>query len=323
MALKSLRTQGGTTVQDLGRLGYQRYGVSPSGAMDWFALRAANRLVGNGAEAAGVEAGLTDQTYALTDASLIAVTGSGFDLYVDGRPRPLWTALFVRAGWRIDLRKTTGGGWAYLAVAGGLQTPTVLGSRATYHRGGFGGHAGRMLQPGDVLPTSRAPKSPLALAGSCLPPAQRPPYSQNPALDVILGPQDGAFTPEGIQTFLSAKYLLSVVSDRMGYRLEGDRITHRASADIISDGLTLGSVQVPASGQPLVMMSDRPTTGGYPKIAVLATADVPLLAQCTPGSSRVRFRATTVEAARVRYRRLIQALDSGVEMPEPEDLTGF
>jgi antagonist of KipI len=322
VALKIVETQGGATVQDLGRPGYQRYGVSPSGAMDWYAHRAANRLVGNAPDAAGVEASLADQTFVLTEAGLISVTGNGFELYIQGRARPLWTALFVQAEWSIELRKTSGGTWAYLAVAGGLQTAPILGSRATYTRGGFGGVAGRPLQAGDVLPAGPAPKSPLALAGSVLPAAQRPAYSQTPILEVMLGPQADAFTPEGIETFFSARYSVSTVSDRMGYRLEGDRIAHQAGADIISDGLARGSIQVPASGQPLVMMSDRPTTGGYPKIATLATADVPVLAQCSPGTSQVRFRAITVEAAQARYHQLMLTLTAGIQTPEP-DWPGF
>jgi biotin-dependent carboxylase-like uncharacterized protein len=323
MALRILQAQGMATVQDLGRPGYQRYGVSPSGAMDWYAHRVANRLVGNPSEAAGVEVSLADHTFALTEPSLVSVTGTGFEVYIQGRSSPLWTALFVQAGWTVELRKTSGGGWAYLAVAGGLQTPPVLGSRATYLRGQFGGHAGRPLQSGDVLPTGPALESPLALAGNKIPPTQRPAYSQSPVLEVILGPQAEAFTPEGIQSFLSAIYTVSAVSDRMGYRLEGERIAHQAGADIISDGLALGSIQVPASGQPLVMMSDRPTTGGYPKIATLATADLPVLAQCTPGAGQVSFRAITVEAAQARYRRLLQTLNTRLQPPDPDYWPGF
>jgi len=290
--------------------------------MDWYAHRAANRLVGNPAEAAGVEAGLADHIYQLTEAGLIAVAGAGFDLLVQGRPLPFWTALFIQAGWTLELRKNSSGSWAYLAVAGGLQTTPVLGSRSAYLRSGFGGLAGRPLQAGDVLPTGPAPQSALALAGQAIPAAWRPAYSQTPTLDVILGPQAEAFTPEGTRTFLSAQYSVTAVSDRMGYRLEGKPIVHKASADIISDALALGSVQVPANGQPLVMMSDRPTTGGYPKIATLATADVPVLAQCRPGASQVRFRAITVEAAQARYRQVMYTLNNGVQRPEP-DWSGF
>ncbi len=204
MALKVIQTQGGSTVQDLGRPGYQCYGVPPSGAMDWYAHRAANILVGNPADAAEVEAGLADHTYQLTEAGLIAVTGAGFDLWIQGRPLRLWTALFIQAGWKIELRKNSGGSWAYLAVAGGLETAPILGSRSAYLRGGFRDLAGRALHTGDVLPTGPAPRSPLALAGRTIPAARRPAYGQSPTLDVILGPQAEAFTPEGIETFLSA-----------------------------------------------------------------------------------------------------------------------
>ena len=318
MAIKVIQTQGGSTVQDLGRPGYQRYGVPPSGAMDWFAYRAANILVGNPAEAAAVEAGLADHTYQFTEAGLIAVTGLGFDLWVQGQPLPLWTALFMQAGWTIELRKISGGSWAYLAVAGGFETAPILGSRSAYLRSGFGGLAGRSLETGDVLPTGPMPRAPLTLAGRMIRAAQRPAYSQSPTLDVILGPQAEAFTPEGIETFLSAAYSVSAVSDRMGYRLEGPAIAHQAGADIISDGLALGSIQVPANGQPLVMMSDRPTTGGYPKIATLATADVPVLAQCRPGASQVRFRVVSVQAAQAHYRQLMYTLNTSVQMPEPD-----
>jgi antagonist of KipI len=290
--------------------------------MDWYAHRAANMLVGNPADAATVEAGLADHAYQLTEAGLIAVTGAGFDLCVQSRPLPRWTALFIQAGWTIELRKNSEGSWAYLAVAGGLQTTVVLGSRSAYLRGGFAGLVGRPLQTGDVLSTGTGPPAPLSLAGRSIPTARRPDYNQAPTLDVLLGPQAEAFTPEGIETCLSAQYTVSAVSDRMGYRLEGPAIAHQASADIISDGLALGAIQVPASGQPLVMMSDRPTTGGYPKIATLATADVPLLAQCRPGTSLIKFRAVAVEAAQARYRQLRYTLDKSVQEPE-SDWSGF
>jgi allophanate hydrolase subunit 2 len=140
----------------------------------------------------------------------------------------------------------------------------------------------------------------------------RPHYDDAPTVDVILGPQDDHFTEQGIITFLSSEYAVGATSDRMGYRLEGPVIAHKASADIVSDGIVLGTVQVPADGQPIVMMADRQTTGGYAKIATVVSADIPLLAQCLPGSSRVRFRATTVEAAQARYRALLTALRSGL-----------
>ena len=293
-----------TTVQDLGRRGYERFGVPVAGAMDGYALRAANGLVGNPWDAAGLEITIAGPTLRATRRCLIAVTGADLGLRVQGRRMPLWTALYVRRGWTISFEGRQSGCRAYLAIAGGIVVPPVMGSRATYLRGGFGGHRGRALRAGDVLPVGEPSCALLDRAGRQLPEEARPPYSDTPTVEVILGPQDDHFAPEGIATFLSAEYAIDATSDRMGYRLSGPAIAHKTAADIISDGVVLGAVQVPADGQPIVMMADRPTTGGYAKIATVVGADIPLLAQCLPGRSRVRFRATTVKAAQARYREM-------------------
>ena len=318
MTLRVLEMAGVATVQDLGRYGYQRFGISPSGAQDWLAHRAANLLVGNPADAATVEIGLADQTYQLETEGLVAVTGAGFVVTVQGQPRPLWTALYMRAGQTLELHRTADGNWAYLAVAGGLLTAPVLGSRSTFVVGRLGGHQGRPLQAGDTMATGLAPRASLTLAASTVPPDLRPAYALHPRLEVIPGPQTDAFSEAGLTTFLSSRYTLSQMSDRMGYRLEGPAIEHRASADIISDALAIGSIQVPGSGQPLIMMNDRPTTGGYTKIATVTTADLPLLAQCRPGVSQLGFTATTVEAAQARHRQQCKALAASVHRPEPD-----
>ncbi|MBI3243675.1 MAG: biotin-dependent carboxyltransferase [Chloroflexi bacterium] len=305
-----------TTVQDLGRAGYQQFGVPVSGAMDGFALRAANALVGNSPNAATLEVGLEGPTLEATESCLIAVTGTGFDLWIHERPMPLWAAIYVRRNREIRLQSRQRGGWCYLALAGGIQTPLVLGSRSTYLRGGFGGLEGRTLQTGDELRSGIPSRQPLELAGRYLPRESRPAYSDNLTVEVIAGPQLDRFTEAGWQTFLSSEYRISASSDRMGYRLEGPAIEHSAGADIISDGLAAGSVQVPASGQPIVMMSDRPTTGGYPKIAAVVSADLPLVAQCPPGAGRLRFRETTVEAAQARWRKMLNDLRADIVEPE-------
>ena len=304
------------TVQDAGRFGYQQFGVPVSGAMDGYALRAANALVGNAPDAAGLEITIEGPTLGASDSHLIAVTGLGFDLRVHERAMPLWTAIFVRRGWEIQLFSRQRGGWCYLAIAGGIQTPPVLGSRATYLRGGVGGRA---LQAGDVLPVGPPARPPLELAGRYLPEEKRPAYDERLTVEVIPGPQADRFTEEGRETFLSSEYKISLSSDRMGYRLEGPPVAHSAGADIISDGLAAGSVQVPASGQPIVMMSDRPTTGGYPKIATVVSADLPLLAQSPPGTGRLRFRETTVEAAQARWRDMMNGLRASIDELEDED----
>jgi len=308
-----------TTVQDLGRYGYERFGIPVAGAMDPFALRAANTLVGNSWDKAGLEITLTGPTLQATEDCLIAVTGADLTPRVKGREILLWMAVFVRRGWIIDFAGQRTGCRAYLTVAGGIDVPLVMGSGSTYLRGGFGGFEGRALRQGDLLAVEPTRLDLFALAGRSIGANFLPPYSEEPEVEVILGPQDDYFTEEELAVFLSSQYKVSSTADRMGYRLRGPPITHRETADIISDGIAWGAVQVPADEQPIVMMADRQTTGGYPKIATVVGADIPLLAQCLPGKSSVSFKATTIEAAQLRYRKMIADLERGLE----EDLDMF
>jgi antagonist of KipI len=300
-----------TTVQDLGRYGHERFGVPVSGAMDAFALRAANALVGNGPNAAGLEMAFDGAAVRATEDCVVAVAAPhDGSVRVNGRALPAWTALFVRAGQTVEVTKASG--YVYLAVSGGIEVPLVLGSRSTYLRGGFGGLEGRALRAGDALPTGPA-RSPFPLAGRALPAAHRPPYREQPELEVLLGPQLDHFDDEARAAFLNAPFTVSNDSDRMGYRLTGPAIAPQR-ADLISEPMPLGAVQVPANGQPIVMMADRPTTGGYPRIATVIRADVPLLAQCPPGAA-TRFRGTTVEAAQQKHRAQLAALKM-IERPD-------
>ena len=225
-----------------------------------------------------------------------------------GTPGPATAGAWVREGETLALRATGEGGWGYLAASGGIDVPPVMGSRATYLRGGFGGLDGRALLAGDVLPLGTAAALPgdlYARAGRELPEEMRPAYRDRPILDVILGPQAGVFSAAGIETFLGEEYALTMECDRMGYRLSGPPVAHRTGADILSEGIPLGAVQVPGDGQPIVLMADRQTAGGYAKIAVVASASLPLLAQCPPGRGAVRFRAVSVGEAQAQWRRLI------------------
>jgi len=310
MSLEVLEIDGFATIQDSGRLSWRKFGVPTSGAMDAFAFRAANLLVGNDPNCAAIEIGLGDISFRALHDCVVSVAGIGFDLSIYIWDFPLWSSYYVRGGWMIRLTKLDYGMWAYLAIAGGVQTPPVLGSSSTYLRGPFGGIDGRRLQIGDVL-KSGTPSRPLNdLAARTLPEEARPLYSDNPILDVIIGPQENYFTEESIDTFFSSGYTVSTSSDRMGYRLEGTPLAHRGKTELISEGMTMGAIQVPSSGQPIIMMADSPTTGGYPKIGTVASADLPLLAQCVPGKSRIKFRKTTVTEAQKKYRELM----SGVEM---------
>ena len=308
MALEILEISGLATIQDSGRRGWRQFGVPGSGPMDSFAFHAANALVGNPIECAEVEIGLGDITLQATQDCVLAVTGVGYQLSIYIWEFPLWGSFFVRAGWKIRLNKTDHGMWAYLAVPGGVQTPSILGSRSTYLRGAFGGLEGRRLQAGDRIKTNGHSHSFYELAGRTLPEEVRPNYQEDPILGVILGPQRDYFTDESIETFLSSEYSLSLTSDRMGYRLEGPPLTRRSNKELISEGMISGVIQVPANGQPIVMMADSPTTGGYPKIGTVANADLPLLAQCAPRKSRIRFQEVTVEEAQKNYRVLMRGL---------------
>ncbi|HXD12209.1 MAG TPA: hypothetical protein VN653_19220, partial [Anaerolineales bacterium] len=197
--------------------------------------------------------------------------------------------------------------------AGGVLSQRVLDSVSTNLRGHFGGVDGRQLQIGDVLKSANPSHSLSDLAARTLSESVRPLYSDNPTVDVIMGPQEKYFTDESIATFMSQEYVVSNTSDRMGYRLEGAALKHRSNVELISEGMTMGAIQIPSNGQPIVMMADSPTTGGYPKIGVVASADLPLLAQCVPNKSRIRFRETTVAKAQKKYRALMSGLERIVE----------
>lgn len=290
-----------TTVQDAGRLGWARFGVPPSGPMDPFAFRVANILVGNPADAAGLEITLAGPVLHAACECLITVCGAEFEVWVGGLAVPTWHTVYVRAGHEIRFGERRSGARAYLAVAGGIALPLLLNSRATYLLGNLGGVQGWALQVGDQLPLGPAGNDLAIRAGKAWPRSARPPYSPNPMLRVVMGPQDDHFTSEGLEIFLESDYEVTRSSDRMGYRLRGPLIAHRDKVEIVSDGVVTGSVQVPGDGQPIVMMADHQTTGGYPKIATVIRADLPLLAQCLPGD-RVRFRTVSVAEAQSAWR---------------------
>ncbi len=310
--LEVVEAGGLATLQDSGRLGWRRFGVPAAGPMDAFAFRAANLLVGNGENAAALELGAGDVVLRALHDCVIAVTGAGYQLSVGSWDFPLWSSYFVRGGWSMQLSKSGFGMWAYVAIAGGFDIPQVLGSRSTYLRGRFGGLDGRTLQPGDTLQSSAPAHVLMESAARTLVKGARPTYEASPTVDVILGPQSDHFNEENLNTFLSSPYRVSSSSDRMGYRLEGPQLERKGNAELTSEGMTIGSIQVPVDGQPIVMMADSATTGGYPKIACVTSADAPLLAQCTPGRDEVRFRQTSVEAAQEKYRAMMERLREAI-----------
>lgn len=301
-ALLVLRAGPAVTVQDAGRFGRQRLGVSPAGPMDPWAFAMAARLAGGPEPASGLELGPGPLELEVDAARVrIGLAGAPRPVAVDGQARPFWSGLELARGQRLALGAALRGVWSYLVVAGGLDLSLVLGSRATHTLSRIGGLAGRALRARDRLPLA-APEATAGLPELAL---EEPPAEEAGPIRTILGPQEAWFTTDGLATFLGAEWRVSARSDRMGYRLEGPRIAHARSPNIVSDGIVFGSVQVPGMGQPIVLLADRQSTGGYPKIATVITADLGRLAQ-VPAGAALRFAAVDLATAR-RARAQVRA----------------
>ncbi len=311
MALAVLEPGLFTTIQDLGRPGYLRYGIPPSGPVDREAFVLANRLVGNPDTAAGLECTLVGPRLEVCAACLVAVTGAEMPLAVNERKAPSWIAVRLKVGDTLKLGAARRGVRAYVAVSGGIEVSPALGSKSTYVRGKLGGLEGRPLRTGDLLPLGR-PEGPLEAAeGRRVRAEFIPSYSEEPEVRVVLGPQADRFTPEGIEAFLQGPYEMLPQSDRMGARLRGPRIAHARGHDIISDGIPLGGIQVVGDGQPIVLLVDRQSTGGYTKIATVCSFDIARVGQVRPGE-RLRFRSVSVDQAHTILRAEQARLDAAV-----------
>lgn len=290
-----------TSVQDAGRFGAQRYGLTTSGAMDQLALAAANALVGNEATTAAIEVGPFPASFEARHGAIrIAVTGAMRDLRIGGRQLPPATSATLAEGERLEFGPARSGVFSILGIEGGVRGKPVFGSLSVTARAGVGSPFPRPLQAGDELD--------VAEAGSAVerrlvfePPAQS-------VLRVLAGPQANEFGDE-FALFLASEWTISAASDRMGYRLDGPRLAHGNGHNIVSDGTVNGSIQVPGSGQPIVLMRDRGTTGGYPKIATVIGPDLGLLAQRRAGES-VRFAEIDIEEAQAEARRFAEMIRS-------------
>lgn len=307
-----------TTVQDLGRPGYLHTGMPPSGAFDSFSLRVANLLVGNNPGGrylvgrdpgdAGLEVLLMGCRLRAATEHVIAVTGGDLDPTLNGQPLPMWQAIRVREGDEIAFRSPRSGVRAYLAIAGGIDVPPFLGSRATNVRAAVGGVEGRGLKTGDELRIGEPRKAASELEGRAWPAASRPAIGAPWTVRVVLGPQDHLFQPESVETFLTTDWKLSPISDRMGCRYIGpkleflprpDYLVEQAGSDpsnIVDDGTPLGGIQVPSGLEPIVMGADVPSFGGYAKIATVISSDIGVVGQGKPGDI-VRFRAVAAAEA--------------------------
>ncbi len=303
-----------STIQDLGRFGYQDLGVPVSGALDATSFRLANALAGNDEKMAAIEILLQGPTIEVCAETVsIALAGTSTPIEVLGEtPRlvPPWQSLMLRQGEVFRIGPVRGSVGCYLAIEGGFDLEPILGSLSTYVRAGLGGFNGGRLAQGDELPLrqdSVPERTEVRLA-------KWPDLAPRERLRVVLGPQLGDFKEDSVETFLNAAYRVSPQADRMGFRLDGPPLSHARDFNIVSDGIATGAIQVPGSGQPIVLLADRQTTGGYPKIATIISADLPAAGRLKPGDP-VRFIAVEVkqaEAIRRKDEEEIMAMIAGI-----------
>jgi len=303
-----------TTVQDRGRWGFQALGVSVAGPMDPVSHRLANAMAGNPADAAALEITLVGPELVFEDERVVAICGAQYEIAVGERQRLSGGTFVVPAGTTLRFGRRVRGTRAYLAIAGGFEAPVVLGSRATHLPSMIGGIAGRALMSGDRLSCGSAPPRPtqdaLARQGSIGGPVP----DGEATVRVLPGPQRDRFTDDALDALQSAPYRISSSSNRMGFRLSGPHLAHTRGADVISDATPLGVLQVPASGQPILLMADRQTSGGYPKLATVITADIGLAGQLGPGD-RIAFSICTrgeALAALIGQERRLMAVEEAL-----------
>ncbi|MFK4329906.1 antagonist of KipI [Bacillus sp. RC240] len=300
-----------TTVQDLGRSHYQQYGVPVGGAMDKNALRMINMLVGNEENEAGLEITIMGPKMLIKKTTLLAIGGADMEPLLNGERIPLWRPILAEEGSMLCLGKAKSGCRVYVTFAGGINIDCTMGSKSTYIRAALGGIEGRMLKKGDYfqigtgaevasrfiqnLQEEKRIKTKWAICNDAL-----PKYKKHPILRVITDFEYDQFTEESIKSFFSKEYKVSNYADRMGYRLDGDVLNRVEEIEILSSPVTFGTIQVPNGGQPIILMADRQTTGGYPRIGNVISVDLPLLAQLKPGDY-VTFEKITMEDAAQLY----------------------
>lgn len=292
-----------TTIQDLGRYSYQKYGVVVGGAMDEASHKLANLLVGNEWDEATLEMTLIGPELLFLQDSVFAICGAPFQSTVEGELVPIGRPVYVTKGTTLKVGSCKNGCRAYMAFRGGIEAPLILGSRSTYERGGFGGLHGGRLNKEDIIPLKdytvrdkfEIQKNNFSTTRWFV-----PSYRKTAVIRVIEGRQYSLFTPEAIRNFFTKKYKISLDSDRMGYRLTGEKLTFVKYVELVSEGTAFGTVQVPPDGQPIVLMADRQTTGGYPKLANVISIDLPLLAQQKPGDE-IQFQKVSLDVAQKLY----------------------
>ncbi|EIW15762.1 MULTISPECIES: biotin-dependent carboxyltransferase family protein [Pelosinus] len=331
MSIKVLQPGLLTSMQDLGRYGYQKHGVIVSGAMDAYSLRIANILVGNQESEGTLEMALLGPSLEIEKDSLLAITGGNLSPTINGKVVPMWRPVYVKAGSILQFGVCKSGCRSYLAIAGGCDLLEVMGSKSTYLRAGIGGFQGRALQRGDVLAVNSPQGAILERMEyfkrihsleSFVPSswyAGRQPMPHVLRLTTIRmtrGLQFEYFTAESKSQLLNASFQITAQSDRMGYRLSGVNLQLKSPLEMISEAVALGTVQVPPDGNPIILLADRQTVGGYPKIGQVAIVDVPILAQVRPGAA-IQFQEITLEEAERLYiarENYIQELKTAIQL---------
>jgi biotin-dependent carboxylase-like uncharacterized protein len=298
-----------TTVQDIGRYGYGRFGVATSGALDSFSLRVANLLVGNREDQAGLETMLLGPGIKVLTEVVIAVTGGDLQPKRNKQPIEMWRSQAFQKDDVLSFGSAVSGFRAYIAVAGGIDVPRVMGSRSTNLPSGFGGHDGRTLKKEDIL-VGDEPPGPMSHTGQVFNPKWIPQYSDKWKLRVVLGPQDEHFPDDSRDTFSEGTYTMSQNSDRTGIRLEGPEIRCKpdVEASIVSEGVIAGSIQIPGDGKPIIILGET-VTGGYRKIATVISADLPLLGQIKPGDD-IQFEVISLEEAHLALQEMEERINN-------------
>ncbi|NDI35685.1 biotin-dependent carboxyltransferase family protein [Chengkuizengella sediminis] len=317
MTLKILKPGMLTTIQDLGRVGYQKYGVVAGGVMDSYAARIANLLVGNEEDAAVMEMSMIGPSIEFQEDSLISICGGDLSAIIDGERVPMWRPIIIKAGSCLQFSNVKSGCRAYLSAAGGISVPEVMGSSSTYLRAAIGGYEGRALKQGDLISVHQSDyigntkiQSFLQLYSTSLKSFiplpwfvseySLPAYQSQVMIRVMKGREFELFQDESITSLLSETFTIHPQSDRMAYRLNGAQIQLKTNLNMISEAVTMGTIQVPPDGFPRILLADRQTTGGYPRIAQVASVDLPLIAQLKPGDS-LMFQEVTLEEAEFLY----------------------
>lgn len=323
MTVKILHAGLLTTIQDLGRFGSQQYGVIASGAMDPYSLRIANLLVGNEQGEGALEITLMGTSLQFQQDWLIAITGGDLRATIDGERAPMWRPIVVAKGSVLKFDYAVHGCRAYVAFAGGIDIPKVMGSKSTYMRAGIGGFEGRALRKGDIFQCGEMQARSQSLVRELKDPMNWSVnyhvllnLGQTQTIHVLKGSEFDRFDETSQQALFHDSYTLTTNSDRMGSRLEGTALSLREEFELLSEGVTYGTIQVPPNGQPIILMADRQTTGGYPKIGQVMTADLPSLAQLRPGAP-IQFKEVTLEEAEkafVRNERIIQEIKKAIHL---------